>query len=136
MQTFVYQREAADVLPVDPSIATSNPILAGQLVAILTSNGNIVYAGTASSIPIGIASADQDVDENTLDFFVVLFDIGKAAGRVYLVKVNTAVNKYGELWIDNAGSGNALTTAPGSGPIVIGRAMQAGVALSLVPVVC
>jgi hypothetical protein len=134
MQTFVVQREAADTLPVDASVTT--PIPAGSLIGY-TATFTAVLGGTTSpaSTLIGIASADQDVDENTIDFFYTLAALGKwGVCRVHKVKLSVACNQYAILYLDVA-NGRATPTLPGSGVIILGVARTAGAIGALVDLI-
>jgi hypothetical protein len=129
MQSGVIQHPAAIVLPVDPSVTT--PFVCGQLIGI--SGGNAVLPDAAGADLIGIASADQDTDENTIDIFVKRVAGGGTAGGntasiglVLELKVTTGTfTAYSDAWLDGT-NGGITPTKPGTTPVWIGLALEAG----------
>jgi hypothetical protein len=130
MQAGIVQHPAQIVLPVDASVVT--PIVAGQLIGV-TGSGTAQLSDAAGQTLIGIATADQDTDENTIDITVKSLVGGGAAGGnssvvgvVHHVKITTgSVTAYQNLWIDGA-NGGVTSTKPGTNPCWIGLALESG----------
>jgi hypothetical protein len=130
MQAGIVQHPTQIVLPVDASVVT--PFVMGQLIGI-TGSGTAVLSDAAGATLIGIASADQDTDENTVDITVKMLSGGGAAGGntgligvTHHVKVTTgSVAAYNNLWIDGA-NGGVTPTKPGTNPCWVGLALESG----------
>lgn len=130
MQAGIVQHPTQIVLPVDASVVT--PFVMGQLIGI-TGSGTAVLSDAAGATLIGIASADQDTDENTVDVTVKVLGGGGAAGGTgamigvtHHVKITTGtVNAFVDLWIDGA-NGGVTPTKPGTNPCWIGRSLESG----------
>ncbi len=82
---------------------------------------------------IGIASADQDTDGNTIDIFIkVLQGAGSSGGNtttiglVLEVKVTTGTfTAFEAAWLDGT-NGGITPTKPGTTPVFVGYALEAG----------
>src|SRR5260370_26641147 len=78
MQSGIIQLTGALVLPVDSSVTV--PFPCGSVIGV--SSGKAVYPDAAGADLIGIATADQDTDANTIDIFgKVLVGGGTAGGN-------------------------------------------------------
>ena len=103
-----------------PFFYTSNPVVAGQVVASVGGVCNLVYSGSISQLG-GIAS-----QTNSSSFLIVPGNIYKCtAGFSYLSTVtNAAVSVY--FWdnVNSAQLGNATTTVPV--PVMMGKYLSMG----------
>jgi hypothetical protein len=130
MQAGVVQHPTQIVLPVDASVVT--PFLMGQILGV-TGSGTAVLSDAAGATLIGIASADQDTDENTVDITVKILSGGGAAGGntgligvTHHVKITTGtVTAYQDLYIDGT-NGGVTSTKPGTNPCWIGKSLESG----------
>lgn len=130
MQAGIVQHPTQIVLPVDASVVT--PFVMGQLIGI-TGSGTAVLVDAAGATLIGIASADQDTDENTVDITVKILGGGGAAGGTsaligitHHVKITTgSPTAYQDLWIDGT-NGGVTPTKPGTTPVWIGKSLESG----------
>ncbi len=129
MQSGIIQLTGALVLPVDSSVTV--PFPCGSVIGV--SSGKAVYPDAAGADLIGIATADQDTDENTIDIFVkVLVGGGTAGGNstvgnlVLGVKVTTGTfTAFADAWLDGT-NGGISPTKPGTTPVWIGKSLEAG----------
>jgi len=130
MQAGIVQHPCQIVLPVDGTVVT--PIAMGQILGV-TGSGTAVLCDAAGATLIGIASADQDTDENTVDVTVkTLVGDGAAGGNSSVigikhhVKITTgSVTAYQDLWVDGT-NGGVTATKPGTNPCWIGKSMESG----------